>query len=237
MRQTPAQRHLQHKLAQIASASAAPGGEVHGTAYEMMQMQLANHRRTLKGIQSIERKIDAKRSFLADYETWIDGALASGAGGNDVVLTTVLIWQIDVGNYPRALQIAAYAIEHSLPLPDQYERTLPVALIDELATAAITGKMPHSQALVLLPRVLELTEGHDAPDQARAKLHKALGYALIGKTGSADVDHDKVPEAPARAALAHLQRALDLWDQVGVKKDIERLERHVKKFTPPDPAI
>jgi hypothetical protein len=235
-RLSPAQRHLHAKLAAIASATAPAGGELQGTAYELAMAQLAEHRRSLKDIQSIERKIDAKRTFLPDYDTWVDAALEHGNGANDIVLTTVLVWNIDVGNFARALQIARYTVQHGLPMPDQYERSLGVVLIDEFSTAALAGKIPHDDALVLLPEVLQLTAELDAPDQARAKLHKAIGYALICKTGSADCDLTKVDLERCKAAATHLQRALDLFDQVGVKKDIERLDRHIKKVSPPEGA-
>ena len=52
------------------------------------------------------------------------------------------------------------------------------------------------------------------PDEVRAKLHKAIGYGLAASD-------------PAKA-LDHLRRALQLFANVGVKKDIERLERELK---------
>lgn len=232
MRQTPAQRSLARKLALATAAAAPAGSEPQGSAYELMLLQLADHRRTLKGIQSVERKIEAKRAFLPAYDSWVDGVLANGRGAQDQVITTVLIWHIDAGNYARAIEIAAYAVKHELSPPDQYERSLGTILIDEFAAAALAGKMSTAEARELLPQVLFGTRELDAPDQARAKLHKALGYALIDKSGPADVDLDKVSTSTAQAALDHLQRALALFDQVGVKKDIERLERRIKNAAP-----
>lgn len=235
MRKTPAQRSLAAKLAMATAAAAPAGSEPQGSAYEMMLVQLAEHRRALKDIQSIERKIEAKRHFLPAYDAWVDGVLASGRGAQDQVITTVLVWHIDAGNYRRAIAIAQYAVQHDLAPPDQYDRSLGTILIDEFATAALGGKMEIAEARDLLPQVLVGTQDLDAPDQARAKLHKAMGYALLGKTGPADVDYDQVPAFAARAALEHLQRALGLYDQVGVKKDIERLERRLKAEPPPAP--
>lgn len=232
MRQTPAQRSLARKLALATAAAAPAGSEPQGSAYELMLLQLAEHRRTLKGIQSVERKIEAKRAFLPAYDSWVDGVLANGRGAQDQVITTVLIWHIDAGNYARAIEIAVYAIKHELSPPDQYERSLGTILIDEFAAAALAGKMSTAEARELLPQVIFGTRELDAPDQARAKLHKALGYALIDKTGPADVELEKVDTSTAQAALEHLQRALALFDQVGVKKDIERLERRIKNAAP-----
>lgn len=232
MASSPARLHQQRVLAQLAAAAAPHGGQVQGSEYELTLAQLIEHRRMLKDIQSIERKIAAKAVFLPVYDAWIDGALQAGNGAQDEVLTTVLVWHIDVGNFARALDLARYVMQHGLQMPDRYERGVPVVLIDEYSTAALSGRMPHELALQVLPEVLHLTAEHDAPDQARAKLHKAIGYALIRKSGSADVDLTKLAEPIARTALDHLQRALQLFDQVGVKKDIERLERRLKPAAP-----
>lgn len=226
---SPARAHQQAKLAAIAQGSAQPGGQVTGTEYQLMLRQLAEHKRSLKSIQSIERKIDAKRLMLPLYDTWVDAALAHGNGAQDLVLTTVLVWHIDAGNFDRALEISAYAIQHDLPLPDQYDRSLGTMLMDEFSGAALTGKISKTESVGLLTRVMNLTQDLDAHDQARAKLFKALAYALIGKVGSTDTDLTKIPLAEAEAAMPMLERALALFEGVGVKKDIERLARHLKK--------
>jgi hypothetical protein len=226
---TPALRHLMRKLAAQANVAQNADGAPQGSAYELMLAQLAAHRRALKDIQSVERKIEAKRGFLPDYDEWVNAAMAADSGAKDQVLTTVLIWSIDAGLYSRGLELATYAVRHGLELPDQYERSLGTALIDEFAQAALSNKLVGDEALQLLPAVRELTDPLDAPDQARAKLYKALGYALIGKVNSNDVDLDKVELANVQQAQPILERALALFDGVGVKKDIERIDRHLKK--------
>lgn len=229
MRKSPARLHLEAKLAAQANISATAEGTPQGSAYELMLAQLAAHRRTLKDIQSVERKIEAKKGFLADYDNWVDAVMATDSGAQDMVLTTVLIWSIDAGAYERALQLATYAVRHKLDLPDQYERSLGTALIDEFAQAALSNKLTGEPALQVLTAVRDLTDPLDAPDQARAKLYKALGYALIGKVNSNDVDLDKVPVPRLQEAQSILERALTLFDGVGVKKDIERIDRQLKK--------
>lgn len=236
MSRSPAQRHQARVLAQLAAAAAPHGGQVQGSAYELMLAQLIEHRRRLKDIQSVERKIEAKRIFLPEYDAWIDGALESGNGAQDLVLTTVMVWHIDAGHWERALQIARYVVRHGLELPDQYERGTATLLIDEFGAAALAGKMPPDVALQILPAVYELTAPFDAPDQARAKLHKAIGYAHMGKVGAADVDLAALPAYALSNALWHCQRALVLFDQVGTKKDIERLERRLRAAAAVAPA-
>ena len=74
---TPARRHRERALAALQGAANPQFDQVRANAYELQLMQLAEHRRTLKGIQSIERKIDAKRTMLPVYKPWIDGLLAA----------------------------------------------------------------------------------------------------------------------------------------------------------------
>lgn len=233
-RLTPAQRHFARVSAEMASAAAGDGhnATVGGSAYELMLYKLASDRRRLKQIQSIERKIELKRTLLPEYQEWVAGALAGGRGAQDDVLSTVLVWHIDVGDYMPALDIAGYAMAHKLTLPDQYSRDIPTMLIDEFSGAYLNGKLAENpqHAIVVLKRVDALTRDSDVPDQARAKLHKAIGYALIGFIDLVD-DKELAPGLMAYAEEANqqLHRALALFEGVGVKKDIERLERRLKK--------
>lgn len=236
---SPAQRHFARVTAEMASAAATGAGgnaTVSGSAYELMLYKLASDRRRLKQIQSIERKIELKRTLLPEYREWVEGALAGGRGAQDDVLASVLVWYIDVGDYAPALDVASYAMEYKLTLPDQYSRDIPTMLIDEFSGAYLNGKLADDpqNAIVILKRVGALTQGSDVPDQARAKLHKALGYALVCFIDL--VDEKEVPpelRACAEEANQHLHRALELFEGVGVKKDIERLERRLKKAGAP----
>ncbi len=247
---TPVRLHQLRSRAAMHAAATPQGAPAQGSAYELMLAQLYEHRRRLHDIKSVERKIEAKATFLASYEPWIDGVLAQGQGSQDLIITTMLVWHIDVGNYERALQIARYAVHYQLAMPDQYERDLATVLIDEFSTAALAGKLasykaigdpgdpgaPEGTAIDLLSEVLTLTQGADAHDQARAKLHKACAYALIGKSAIQEVDFKTLTLEQCQLAMPHLTRAFELFEGVGVKKDIERLERRLKDLQPPDPS-
>ncbi|MEM4990634.1 phage terminase small subunit [Collimonas sp. H4R21] len=230
---SPAQRHKARVLAEQAAASADPGGPTTGSQYELQLYQLLEDRRRLKNIQSIKSKVVLKAQLLPNYHAWIDGVLAKGKGGQDDVLTTILVWSIDAGDYERAVQMARYAVTHKMTLPDQYNRDIPTMLLDEFSEAFLHGKLAEDPALAanILAQIGELTEGSDAPDQARAKLHKALGYALLVLADDGDDKRDLVDQSLLYAQAAHgsLTRALELFQGVGVKKDIEILERRLKK--------
>lgn len=223
---TPAQAHFLEHTARLESAqSAAADPMAHATGYELMLAKLADDRRRLHAVASIERKIDLKRELLPDYAPYIAGALAGGKGGQDDVLMSVLVWYLDTSSYTQAFPLAEYALTHSLTLPDQYKRNLPCLLAEEVTDTELR-KHAAAQPLDLdaLQRVMTLTAAHDMPDEVRAKLNKAVGYAL------------RASEPPqTEAALDHLRRAFQLHDKAGVKKDIERLESALKNAPPADP--
>ena len=222
---TPARAHLQAHIA-AARAAAEAGDRIDpalANGYELMLAQLAEHRRQLKQIQSVERKIEHKRKLLPEYTPYIGGALEANRGGQDDVLVTLLVWHIDCGQLAAAVPLAAYCLEHGLVMPDHYERSLACIVAEEAAELALrqiaAGEAPDVGAL---EAIQAMTADRDMPDEVRAKLCKALGYAL----------RDTYPGA----ALLHLERAIQLNSKVGVKKDIERLEREIKKATEAEPA-
>lgn len=233
---TLAMASLRRKQAQAAATAATDSGQTTGSAYELMQAQLYEHTRALKAIQSVERKVEAKRGFLADYWPWVDGVLAAGQGGEDMVLTSVFVWAIDAGEYDRALQMGAYILQHGLKLPDRYQRDPATTLIDEFADAALKpGGQASGPTAEHLITVAEITAAIDVPDQARAKLYKALGYAVAQRKDANDA-FEHLDKADATQAHALLTRALELHAACGVKKDIERLERRLKAIAAPDAA-
>lgn len=214
---SPARRHFQRVSAQLASASAGVGETMVGSAYELMLAKLAIDRRRLKDIKSIARKIEVKRAeLLPDYVEYVAGALSGGRGAQDDVLTTVMIWRVDVGDFAGALDIARYAIAHRMTLPDQYDRTLATAIAEEFAEASLASFKKGATSMRVdgaqLVEVLELTNSHDMHDQVRAKLHKAIGYTA---------ERDGL----LQTALEHLRCALDLDERAGVKQDIARIEK------------
>lgn len=215
---TPAMRHKQRKLAQAAGAAAAKSGEMIGaTAYELQLAQLAAHKRQLKELQSIERKVALKRELLPAYLPYIEGILDADGGAQDDVLMTMMVWSVDVGDLPLALRIGAYALTHGLTTPDQYARDTATLLAELHADEALRegGEVD----VGTLQAVNSLTSDHDMPDEVRAKLHRAIGLSLE-KAGELE------------PALDNLKRAVQLNERVGAKKDIERIERAIKNAAP-----
>lgn len=225
---SPAKRHFLQQMAAKA-ASASPQDQLVGAnAYELMLAQLTEDRRRLHEIKSLEQKAKVKAELLPKYAPWIQGVIQAGQGVQDDVLMTVMVWCLDAGIWRGALEIAAYALPHGLAMPDQYKRDAATVLAEEIADQALRMlAKPDTAAdvdLGALLQVAHLVEGRDMPDEVRAKLHKAIGYC---QRLSPDFEQKQL-------ALDNLQRALQLHDKVGVKKDIEVLERELNKAPQPN---
>ncbi|QEM80225.1 phage terminase small subunit [Halomonas binhaiensis] len=227
---SPARKHYQRVTAAKAAGDAAPGQSQTGEQYELHAAALWEARQALKGIKSVEAKIARKRELLPQFAPYVDGVLSAGTGAQDDVLVTVMLWRLDVGDIAGALAIAEYAIKHGLDTPDRFERDTASLVAEQVAEEALKqlqttrgegDDSDNSEAAAHLVMHLvtaeALTRDADMHDQVRAKLHKALGYAYRDKGNSID------------EALKHLRRALELNDKVGVKKDIEQLERQAKQ--------
>lgn len=235
MRQTPAQAHYMRTMAALAASAGSAAnahGQTIGTAYELQLAQLHQHRIALKDIKANERKAEAKRAMLPEYDAYLAGVFDTKPGTQDEVVATILIWAIDAGDYVRAMPLAEYALASGINPPDNYNRDMPSVVAEEIADAVLVGRLTDQDAIAVTQRVLELTAEADMHDQIKAKLNKAAGWALLGKTNSQDI----VMDAKGRtlqvcsAALPYLQRAMELDPaRAGVKKDIERLEARLNK--------
>lgn len=213
MPRSPAQRHRIRTLAAQESEAAASAGVAGGDQYEQMLAQLAQHERNIRSVQSRERRLPLKEEALREYDDYVQGVLEADTGAQDDVLMTVMVWSLDVGDIERAMPLAEYALRHGLGTPERYQRNTATLVAEEIAEAGLR----EAEAVTVdhLVRAQELTQAYDMPDEVRAKLFKASGLA--------------VAEAEPERALSDLRRAVELHDKVGVKKDIERLERRVRR--------
>lgn len=224
-------------LAAAAAAAAANDPDGAGSREaKLMMLQLVDHRATLKAIQSREAKIAMKRDLLPFYDGWIAGVLEGASGEPDEVFTTIMIWRIDVGQYIEAVPLIQYALRHRMPLPERINRTLATFVTEEIAEAALKAFALGAEVAAAFPAgVLAAIEDlvddedpdlrEDMPDEVRAKLQKAIGKAIL-QGGEDD-------RARQEQALKRFQRALELDDGAGVKKEIEQLVRKLNKPAPP----
>lgn len=250
MMASPARQHRDRVLAAQAANAALPGVAAPpptsgpaATAYEQMLMQLLEDRQRLKDIQSIEKKIELKRELLPNYRAWIEGVLdqaaATGQAVQDEVVVNIMPWLIDVGDYAAAITLARHILHFRLVLPERFKRTAATLVTEEIADAVLAGLdsgNPVADASAILFDLEATVAGHDMPDEVAAKLQKAIGRTLAAAADAASPDDANliagfVP-ATRTEALARLRRAIALDPRAGVKKNIEALERALKKDAP-----
>jgi hypothetical protein len=221
---TPAAQHRLRKLAAQQKPSESQRRR-DLNAFELMLAQLYEHKKILKGIQSMELKGQKKAEFLPEYMPYVDGALSADHGEPDEIISTMMIWAIDAGDIDTALRIGAYVMAHKLPLPDHFGRTTATGLAEEIADRYLRDETSVSPEQ--LSTLHALVDPEDMPDQVRSKLHKAIGLALMER-GDSDLD-----------ALEMLKSATRFNDRAGVKKQIAALEKKLKEDAEsgdPEPA-
>ena len=219
---TPAQKHFQTVMAE-RHGKTDEQSDTARTAHEQIMHRLRMDQSALKRVQSDQAKAAMKRQLLPHYEGWIEGTLDGDSGRQDEVIVTLMVWAIDAGDYALAARIGRYVVTHGLLMPDRFNRTAATVLVDEICDPILvqvkaddtTDVTPY---LAVLDEVAEFTAGSDMPDVVRAKLCKARAFALRNGTTEEQT-----------AALALLRQALTLDAGAGVKKEIERLARAVKK--------
>lgn len=237
---SPARLHaLRHAaLAAIEDPAALDPGAGDGPDAQIM-LRLVHDMRRLKAIQSIEKKIEAKREMLPAYRDWVMARLRvsaeTGKAVADEVIPTIMVWLIDVGEYRGALELAEHMLLHDLPMPARYQRTTAALVAEEIATAAIKAQAAgQCFDLGILYATESLTADADMHDQIRAKLYKAIGQeTALG--AEALLSAEDQPRALAKA-LDALRRAHQLDDRVGVTGRIRKLEKQLEAATPPPPA-
>ncbi|MFT4454961.1 terminase endonuclease subunit [Pseudomonas sp. RTCS2] len=228
---TLAQRNQLRKRAAQEAAAVAPAALMEGaTGYEVMLAALQQDQFRLKQVQSQEGKAQLKVEMLPAYVPYVDGVLSAGQGAQDDVLTTLMVWRFDAGDFSGGLHIAEYVLRHGLKMPDRFNRTTGCLVAEEVATAALKAqKAGGTFPLDILTTTAVLTDVQDMPDEVRAKLMLALGRATLEGIS------DELPGQPGKlqAGIELLKRAIELHSSCGGKKDLERAERLLKKHAGP----
>lgn len=212
---SPAARHRQKMLAQKEVTNIEAGST---PTYRMLQIKLREDKQALKAVQSIQAKIELKKGLVSHYDQWIDATLATGKGDKDPLLTTLMLWHIDIGSFGRALDIAEYAIKHDLQMPDAHQRTLATVVAEEIADTAkklATADEIDDEQVAQVLRASTITTDADMPDQVRAKLARQVGEL----TETTDPEY----------ALEQYKTALKFDENVGVKGSVKRLEKQLQQ--------
>ncbi|WP_241656438.1 phage terminase small subunit [Sphingomonas oligophenolica] len=232
---TPAREHrMGHAIAAMATTGTTTDADALAAGVDpvaaQIRLRLAHDLRRLKDIQSIERKIEAKREMLPAYMPWVSALLESaqeaGQAVADEVLPTIMVWAIDTSDWFVALNLAGYVLHFDVPLPSRYQRAAPTLIVEEVADqAARVQAKDEAFPLEVLQAVDALTDEADMHDEVRAKLMKTIGIELARAADQAEGSEAVI--ATGEIALAKLRRAQELNPRAGAKDRIKRLEKAV----------
>lgn len=224
--------------ASIAVAPHIPSNRSALTASAQISMRLTHDLRRLKEIKSVAAKVAAKREMLPEYRAWCDGLLEAGrmtvgrrldnAGGGDV-MATIMVWSIDIGDWRRALELAAHILRFDVAMPNRYQRDAASLIVEEIAEAALRLQAKDQAFdLEVLERVEVLTNGIDMHDVIRAKLLKAIGIEIdrSARAAAGAGDNGTALSLLCRS-LPILLEAQTLHDRVGVKTTIRSVEKAI----------
>jgi hypothetical protein len=204
--------------------------------YALLLAALGQDLASLRAIQSVERKIQAKSGMIGRYRAWVAGALASDPPVQDDIVGTMLVWAIDIGDWPLALELGDHVLAANLGLPERYKRSPAVLLAEEIAESAARG---HGRAA---RRARGDAGPHRRPRHARSGARQAAqGFRprLPGRgRGLRSRGRKPARGRQARAGRCRARptsRALVLDQHAGVKKVIERLNADLKSCPKPPP--
>lgn len=229
----PCRQHFLRVTAARQAAVAAPGQPMaDSSAYTMQMAQLHHHHQQLRGIQSTQGKEELKAKLLPDYAPYIDGVLAGGQGAQDVVVSTIMLWRFDAGDFEGGLQIAAYVLKHGLEMSDNFARKPPCLIAEVVAEAALkAARAGEAFDIGVIAEADRLTAEHDMPDEVRAKVKLAIGLLAAGMVDDKEAKPDDVQ--CLEVAQYFIPRAIELHERCGGKKALERVERLLKKHAGP----
>ncbi|MGR2827309.1 terminase [Acinetobacter sp. 1124_18A] len=231
-----ARKHFQQHQAISAAETAAEFGTMQNTnAYEQQLLQLNSDKNRLKNIQSKQNKIELKRQLLPNYKPYVEGILEVKPGVQDAVITEILVWAIDIGEYEFALNIAEYVLEHGLKLPDRFERSEACFITEDIADEFLkTLKTDVAVDITVLERLEQLITDEslvqskrDMPDEVKAKL-----YLALGKTEMRFVSGEELVDlVHATRARDFLDQACKLDDKCGGRTDLNKMTKLASKLS------
>lgn len=192
------------------------------TVYQRLYKSLKDDKAILKNIDSIQDKIKAKAAMIPNYSDWIQGVIDTGrAAEDDQVTPTLLVWMIDTGELDAAMPLAKLAIDTQMASTDEYRRTMPEIIIEQMAEQISAGSdisLGNLQTLIdwVTAKADNGMHLNNMTDQIRAKLLKAAGERAE--------EQEKIEHA-----IALYEQALAYNARGGVKKRIDALKKQLEK--------
>lgn len=185
------------------------------TPTQRIELRLSNQLDQLSHIKGKDLKVAKKHDWYPDYLGFIEGSIAVSPATQNDALLHLMVWAIDVGDLNTAVKIGQFAVLNNMVMPGKYTRGVAELLTENCAEALLADPDLLTQSVELIQRIIDVGYGQDMVNEARAKIYKAQGFALM--------------ESQPSEALRAFQTAYRLHDRVGVKKEMDKLERLVKR--------
>ena len=229
---SPARRHRLNALAAKDAAKAETefgGVRQDASVYQLQLTELKNDQIVLRGIASEIERAKAKAEVIPKHMPYVNGVITSDAQiESDDVVTTIMLWCLDVGEYTEGLRIAEYALKHNLKMPDAFSRSTAAIVAEEIGNAArIKFKAGETFDLAVLEQANNLTATFDIHDEIRAKLYLAIGRSFIQLERY-------------EPAVQFLTLAIKRNENCGGKTDLQKAGKLLKKQleeNPPQPLF
>ncbi|UIP32565.1 phage terminase small subunit [Stutzerimonas kunmingensis] len=187
----------------------------------------------ISAINSREARQALKRDeLLPKYLDYVQRYRESGLNHPNPVLMQVLVWLFDTAQFEAGIELADFAIGQGQQLPERFKRDVQTFVADELIDWAEAehkaGRSPEPYVSQLLPRVDGNWDGfkqggeseRPAPwqlfERIPARYHKLLGVLAMDRKDWG-------------AAVEHLNRATELYPEIGVKTRLEGAEKALRK--------
>jgi len=202
----------QHVIKVAKSAKKLPNERVLNAHESVLFHQFKSDRKRLAVIRSKSARDNEKVNVLKSYEQWSDELMRVDVLSREQksMFVWLLLWRVDVGNWRKAVEMAAFAMHHSMETPEAFSRTLPETVAEQI-TDGITQNGDVDKHRAVLDELDELVVNADMTDQIRAKLYKACGLACM------DTD--------TKRAKAMFTQALELNPRIGVKRLLKQIDK------------
>ena len=169
---------------------------------ELMTAAMQEDLKSLGDIKSRERRTEIKRTHLVPkYEAFVQSIMAAAQA--HPILGQVLVWLFDIGEIHRACELGQYCLEHKIPLPERFKRSMDVYLADEVLGYADNEFRNGRSSEPYFSQQFELvkTGAFDLPDEVTGKYFRLAGLIAQQKN-------------EFEQAVQYLQRALELGEKV-----------------------
>ncbi len=187
----------------------------------------------ISAINSREARQALKRDeLLPKYLDYVQRYRESGLNHPNPVLMQVLVWLFDTAQFEAGIELADFAIGQGQQLPERFKRDVQTFVADELIDWAEAehkaGRSPEPYVSQLLPRVDGNWDGFKQGGESErpspwqlferipARYHKLLGVLAMDRKDWG-------------AAVEHLNRATELYPEIGVKTRLEGAEKALRK--------